>query len=185
MSWVLNLVYCGLLLLFSPVIFFRAIWRGKYRAGWGEKFLGRVPVRTSSNPAIWLHAVSVGEVLILAHVAACTSRAGARLRDLDLHDDAHGTCGGLRKVSRLPDHLLPTRFHLGCAECPVASPTVLDCTRRAGAVAEFHSRGGGEINPARADQRTDERTQLPGVSSDSLVDGRSVERLFADCRPDR
>jgi len=65
MSWFLNLVYCGLLLLFSPVIFFRAIWRGKYRAGWGEKFLGRVPVRTSSNPAIWLHAVSVGEVLIL------------------------------------------------------------------------------------------------------------------------
>lgn len=64
-GWGLNLVYCGLLLLFSPVILFRAIWQGKYRQGWGEKFLGRVEVRTSTGPAIWLHAVSVGEVLIL------------------------------------------------------------------------------------------------------------------------
>ena len=64
-GWGLNLVYCGLLLLFSPVILFRAIWQGKYRHGWGEKFLGRVEVRTSTGPAIWLHAVSVGEVLVL------------------------------------------------------------------------------------------------------------------------
>ena len=64
-GWGLNLVYCGLLLLFSPVILFRAIWQGKYRQGWGEKFLGRVEVRTSTGPAIWLHAVSVGEVLVL------------------------------------------------------------------------------------------------------------------------
>ena len=64
-GWGLNLVYCGLLLLFSPVILFRAIWQGKYRQGWAEKFLGRGEVRTSTGPAIWLHAVSVGEVLIL------------------------------------------------------------------------------------------------------------------------
>ena len=65
MGWFLNLVYCGLLLLFSPVILFRAIWHGKYRQGWSEKFLGRVATRTSTGPAIWLHAVSVGEVLVL------------------------------------------------------------------------------------------------------------------------
>lgn len=65
MGWFLNLVYCGLLLLFSPVILFRAIWQGKYRQGWSEKFLGRVAPRTSTGPAIWLHAVSVGEVLVL------------------------------------------------------------------------------------------------------------------------
>ena len=64
-GWGLNLIYCGLLLLFSPVILFRAIWQGKYRHGWNEKFLGRVPERSSTGPAIWLHAVSVGEVLIL------------------------------------------------------------------------------------------------------------------------
>ncbi len=64
-GWGLNLVYCGLLLLFSPVILFRAVWQGKYRQGWSEKFFGRVEVRTSTGPAIWLHAVSVGEVLVL------------------------------------------------------------------------------------------------------------------------
>lgn len=64
-GWGLNLVYCGLLLLFSPVILFRATWRGKYRQGWGEKLLGRGEKRTSAKRAIWLHAVSVGEVLIL------------------------------------------------------------------------------------------------------------------------
>ena len=64
-GWGLNLVYCGLLLLFSPVILFRAVWQGKYRQGWSEKFFGQVEVRTSTGPAIWLHAVSVGEVLVL------------------------------------------------------------------------------------------------------------------------
>ncbi len=64
-GWGLNLIYCGLLLLFSPVILFRLVWQGKYRQGWGEKFLGRVEVRSSTGPAIWLHAVSVGEVLVL------------------------------------------------------------------------------------------------------------------------
>ena len=64
-GWGLNLVYCGLLLLFSPVILFRMLWQGKYRQGWSEKFLGRVEVRRSTGPMIWLHAVSVGEVLVL------------------------------------------------------------------------------------------------------------------------
>ena len=64
-GWALNLVYLGLLMVFSPLLVFRALWQGKYRQGWGEKFLGRCAVRTSSAPAIWLHAVSVGEVLIL------------------------------------------------------------------------------------------------------------------------
>ncbi len=64
-GWGLNLIYVGLLVLFSPVILFRAIWQGKYRQGWGEKLFGRVEARTSTGLAIWLHAVSVGEVLIL------------------------------------------------------------------------------------------------------------------------
>ncbi len=74
-GWGLNLVYCGLLLLFSPVILFRAIWQGKYRQGWGEKFFGRVAERTSTGPAIWLHAVSVGEVLVLRTILPRLSEA--------------------------------------------------------------------------------------------------------------
>lgn len=64
-AWFLNLMYIGLLILISPILLFRAISQGKYRRGWGEKLLGRVPYRNTDTPAIWLHAVSVGEVLIL------------------------------------------------------------------------------------------------------------------------
>ena len=40
--------------------------KGKYRAGFAEKFLGLVPPRTGDRPCVWLHAVSVGEVNLLA-----------------------------------------------------------------------------------------------------------------------
>src|SRR5690348_14851995 len=41
--------------------------RGKYREGLGER-LGRVPsrLRPQPDPAIWVHAVSVGEVLAVS-----------------------------------------------------------------------------------------------------------------------
>lgn len=64
-GWALNLVYAGLLLVLSPLLAFRALWQGKYRQGWAEKLWGRGPTRTTTGPAIWLHAVSVGEVLVL------------------------------------------------------------------------------------------------------------------------
>lgn len=62
---ILNAVYL-LLILASLPWFLWAAWRkGKYREGYAEKFLGRVPVRTSDAPCVWLHAVSVGEVNLL------------------------------------------------------------------------------------------------------------------------
>lgn len=41
-------------------------WRyGKYRRGWWHKLTGLLPPRTSDRPCVWVHAVSVGEVLLL------------------------------------------------------------------------------------------------------------------------
>ena len=65
MSWILNLIYALLLIAVSPVLLYRVIVLGKYRQGWGEKFLGRLPRRESDRECIWFHAVSVGEVLQL------------------------------------------------------------------------------------------------------------------------
>ncbi|MGZ4813020.1 MAG: 3-deoxy-D-manno-octulosonic acid transferase [Terriglobales bacterium] len=66
------LLYSGLaamaLLLSSPVWLMRVLRHGKYRAGMGERF-GRVPRRLrlpQHRPAIWVHAVSVGEVLAVS-----------------------------------------------------------------------------------------------------------------------
>lgn len=67
-SWLLNLCLGVLLTLFSPWVLFRIIVQGKDRTGWRERLLGAVPPRESDRPCIWLHAVSVGEVLQLQPV---------------------------------------------------------------------------------------------------------------------
>jgi 3-deoxy-D-manno-octulosonic-acid transferase len=64
--YLLNLLYILLILLASPWLLYQAIRKGKYREGFAAKFLGLVPRRDSNRPCLWLHAVSVGEVNLLA-----------------------------------------------------------------------------------------------------------------------
>jgi 3-deoxy-D-manno-octulosonic-acid transferase len=66
MGYLLNLVYVLLLTVCSPWLVYSAIRKGKYREGLAAKFLGRVPARSGREKCIWLHAVSVGEVNVLA-----------------------------------------------------------------------------------------------------------------------
>lgn len=80
MPYLLNLVYLLLLLVSLPWLLVQAARKGKYREGYGEKLFGRVPTRRALTPSpspetgegshtktcIWLHAVSVGEVNLLA-----------------------------------------------------------------------------------------------------------------------
>ncbi len=68
--YLLNLLYCVSILLALPWIVYRAIFRGKYREGLAEKLLGRVPVRRGKRKCVWFHAVSVGEVNLLAPLVA-------------------------------------------------------------------------------------------------------------------
>ncbi len=70
MPYLFNLVYLALIVVASPWLLFQVVRRGKYRAGLAEKFLGRVPVRRGNRPCLWLHAVSVGEVNLLAPLLA-------------------------------------------------------------------------------------------------------------------
>jgi 3-deoxy-D-manno-octulosonic-acid transferase len=65
MAYLFNLVYLLLLIASLPWLAIAAWRRGKYRQGWGAKFLGQVPARQSNEPCIWFHAVSVGEVNLL------------------------------------------------------------------------------------------------------------------------
>lgn len=65
MPYLLNFLFLLLIILFSPWLAYAAIRKGKYRDGWAEKFLGRVPRRVGNRPCVWLHAVSVGEVNLL------------------------------------------------------------------------------------------------------------------------
>ncbi len=52
MSWLLDLIYVLTLLAVSPVLAWRMAVHGKYRTGWKEKFLGRVPPRAGNRPCI-------------------------------------------------------------------------------------------------------------------------------------
>lgn len=64
-SYLLNLVYGLLLIAVSPVLAYRALVLKKYRSGWSQKVLGKLPEREGDRPCFWFHAVSVGEVLQL------------------------------------------------------------------------------------------------------------------------
>jgi len=64
--YLLNIFYLLLLLAASPWLLWSAIRKGKYREGYAEKLLGLAPRRKWNKKCIWLHAVSVGEVNLLA-----------------------------------------------------------------------------------------------------------------------
>ena len=68
MSLFLNAIYVCLIVLGSPWLLWRYLRWGKNRRGWSHKLLGKVPIRDSRRPCIWFHAVSVGEVNLLAPV---------------------------------------------------------------------------------------------------------------------
>ena len=74
MPYLLNLAYLLLLLAALPWLVFQAVRTGKYREGYAERFLGRVPRRTSAKRRIWFHAVSVGEVNLLAPLLKLIAR---------------------------------------------------------------------------------------------------------------
>lgn len=70
MGYLLNLAYLALVVAVSPLLVYRALRHGKYRQGWPQKLLGLVPRRADDRPCVWLHAVSVGEVNLLAPLLA-------------------------------------------------------------------------------------------------------------------
>jgi len=70
LSWLLNGVYLTLILIASPWIVWSALKHGKYHEGFGEKLLGLVPRRKGNRACVWFHAVSVGEVNLLATTLA-------------------------------------------------------------------------------------------------------------------
>ncbi|GAA5506907.1 3-deoxy-D-manno-octulosonic acid transferase [Novipirellula caenicola] len=65
-----NLLYAAALLLLSPVIIYRMLRHGRYRRGVREKLWGisktHAQSLTAGKSAVWLHAVSVGEVNLIS-----------------------------------------------------------------------------------------------------------------------
>lgn len=83
LSWLLNACYLLTVAAAAPILAYRMVVHGKYRRGWAEKFLGCLPARAADphRRCVWLHAVSVGEVLQLRGVL---SDLTSRRDDLDI-----------------------------------------------------------------------------------------------------
>ncbi len=73
-SIVLNGIYLLLLVFAAPWLVYKSLRHGKYREGFRAKLLGDVPRRHGDRFCIWWHAVSVGEVNLLATLIAETKR---------------------------------------------------------------------------------------------------------------
>ena len=72
MYWLYSALLAAALILTLPYWLMQMSRHGKYRAGLAER-LGRVPARLradSGRPTIWIHAVSVGEVLAVSYLIA-------------------------------------------------------------------------------------------------------------------
>jgi 3-deoxy-D-manno-octulosonic-acid transferase len=78
-----SLLLGAAMVLGLPYWLFQMFRHGKYRAGFGER-LGRVPERLAaskdSRPAIWIHAVSVGEVLAVSGLVTAMRKRFAAYR---------------------------------------------------------------------------------------------------------
>lgn len=60
---VLDLAYLFAFLLFAPYVLYRLFATDKYREGLPQRLGRRLPRRSSGRPCLWLHGVSVGEVM--------------------------------------------------------------------------------------------------------------------------
>ncbi len=70
MYWVYSALLVVTLALSTPWWLWHMLRHGKYRSGWSER-LGSVPKRLRRHegaPTIWIHAVSVGEVLAVTQL---------------------------------------------------------------------------------------------------------------------
>jgi 3-deoxy-D-manno-octulosonic-acid transferase len=78
--YVYNLAYIVLIALAAPLLLYRSIAHAKYRRGWLQKLLGFVPRRVGNEPCVWFHAVSVGEINLLAPLLAEIARRSPHWR---------------------------------------------------------------------------------------------------------
>lgn len=103
MTWLLNCLYLSALVLAAPWLLFRRIIQKKRFGDVRQKLFGLLPVRRATGPAIWLHAVSVGEVIQLGPVL---EQLSTRLPQHEFYITTT-TCTGYEVACKLyPNHTI-------------------------------------------------------------------------------
>ena len=70
MHWLFNLAYLLAVGVTLPFWLYKSATTGKYRRGMWSKMVGKPPIVADGRPIAWIHAVSVGEVLLLKPLLA-------------------------------------------------------------------------------------------------------------------
>ena len=171
-SWLLNVVYLAIIAVASPLIVWQALRTGKYREGFREKLLG-LWCRDAMADAtcVWIHAVSVGEVNLLAtllrelraahpdwqFVVSTTSRTGYEL--------------ARKKYADLSVFYCPLDFSWAVAQRDAAQfgPTMLGA-RRIGTLAESdHGREGSTALASRSSTAGSATTASPATAASARL----------------
>ena len=110
MPYLLNAVYLAAFTLALPWLAYRRAVLKKDRGGWGEKLLGTLPHRSGDKSCVWLHAVSVGEVLQLPGLIAGLRRRRPDLNFVLTVGTATGHAVAVEKFPDLAVHRPPLDF---------------------------------------------------------------------------
>jgi 3-deoxy-D-manno-octulosonic-acid transferase len=110
LGYLLNIAYLALLAVASPLLVYRALRHGKYRQGWPQKLLGLAPRTRDGRPCVWLHAVSLGEVNLLAPLLAEIRRQRPQWRCVVSTTTATGHALAREKYSDLTVFYCPLDF---------------------------------------------------------------------------
>ncbi len=108
------------LLLGCPIGSWQMATKGKYREGLSER-LGWVPGRLregDTRRTIWVHAVSVGEVLVASRLVKELSACAPQYRVLLSTTTRTGQRLARERTGPRPHLLLPSGFFLDCAPLP-------------------------------------------------------------------
>ena len=114
MYWLYSALLAAGLLVSLPYWLLQRMRHGKYRAGLGER-LGRIPPRLvaqPSRPAIWVHAVSVGEVLAVSGLVTELNKRFPQYRVVVFDYDGYWSEAGSNPLRRGECLLLPAGFRL-------------------------------------------------------------------------
>jgi len=98
MAWLYSTALSLFLLGLAPRVLWQMLRRGKYRRGIGERFGAVAPTKGEVKP-LWLHAVSVGEVMAAAPLARLL---GARHPDVPLVASTTTETGRAVAEQRIP-----------------------------------------------------------------------------------
>ncbi len=108
--WLFNIAYLVILAFYLPIVLYRQWFRGHRMVGWRQKLTGDFSIPNSTLRPLWFHAVSVGEVNLLAPlIQRCQERWPARPIILST-TTATGYQVAVKRYPHLPLYFWPFDF---------------------------------------------------------------------------